>query len=88
MEEKKEFLDEWKFENDFEKPIAKINKKKFLSKKTKRESTENLIIKKENKKDSKSENNKIDEHHQEVIIGDAADLTEEQKLKRKFNCLN
>lgn len=86
MEEKKEFLEEWNFEDNFEKPIHKNKEKKMLNKKTKREITKEDSNKNENEQNNKEDENKLEKEkeHVGVIIGDAADLTDEQKIKREL----
>ena len=93
MEEKKEFLQEWTIEDNFEKPINKKSKNKLLNKKIKRKTSEEILDKKAAHKDTfeKDSEININENLDEingVIIEDAADLTEEQKLKSKFYLLN
>lgn len=84
MEEKKEYLSEWTNDLNFEKPKTKKFDKQLLNKKTKRENGEKETHSIDEKNHSENEINKKDEIHQEVIIGDAADMTDEQKMKGIF----
>jgi hypothetical protein len=81
MEEKKEYLDEWTNDLNFEKPFTKNIHEKLLNKKLKRENGINEKDSKNNKNSFENELNKKDEIHQEIIIGDASDLTDDQKMK-------
>jgi hypothetical protein len=81
MEEKKEYLQEWTVNDNFERPI---NSNKLLTKKTKRANNHNhesISQNLEKSQDEKIINVEKTEEIQEVVVEDAADLTEEQKLK-------
>jgi FKBP-type peptidyl-prolyl cis-trans isomerase len=85
MEEKKQFLEEWKFEDNFEKPLNIKSEKKMLNKKTIRENTKDDSEHKEKDKANEENENNFEKEIEPlgVIIEDAADLTDEQKMKRK-----
>lgn len=86
MEDKKEFLEEWKFEDNFEKPINEKRGKKMLNKKKKRDVNKDDINDKIKDKTNEEDMEKLEKEkeHVGVIIGDAAELTDEQKMKCKI----